>query len=59
VNDQVYRQRANALDQLKARTTAAIVNVVKDMVQRDWQEVDYRWDVYRAIDGSHCHVFLT
>jgi hypothetical protein len=36
-NDQVYSQRANALDELKARITAAIANVTKDMLQRVWQ----------------------
>jgi hypothetical protein len=40
---QVYRQRVNTLDEIKAWITAAIADVTKDMLQRDWEEVDCRW----------------
>jgi hypothetical protein len=53
---QTYIQIVNTLDELKARITAAIANVTRDMLQRAWQEVDY-WDVSRATDGSHCEAF--
>jgi hypothetical protein len=34
VEDQMYSQRCNTLDEPKARITAAIANVTKDMLQR-------------------------
>jgi hypothetical protein len=40
VKDQVYSQKVNTSDELKARITAAIVNVTKDMLQLVWQKVD-------------------
>jgi hypothetical protein len=49
----------NTLDELKAQTTAAIARVTKDMLQRVWQDVDYRWDVCRATDDTHCEVIRT
>jgi hypothetical protein len=53
VKCQVFSQRVNTLDELKAWITAAIANVTKDMLQRVWQEVDY---IYRATDDAHCEV---
>jgi hypothetical protein len=52
-------QRVNTLDKLKARDTAAIANVRKDMLQRVWKELDCRWDVCIATDFAHYEVFHT
>jgi hypothetical protein len=59
VKGQVYSQRVNTLDELKARIIAAIANVTKGMLQRVWHEADYSRDVHRATDGAHCEVFRT
>jgi hypothetical protein len=59
VKGQVYSQRVNmTLDEPKARITAAIADVTKDVLQCVWQEVDSRWawDVCRAKDDAHCVV---
>jgi hypothetical protein len=42
VKDEVYSQIVNTLDELKVLFTAAIANVIMDMLQRVWQEVNYR-----------------
>jgi hypothetical protein len=34
-----------ALDEQKARITAAIANVTEGIILHIWQEVDYRWTV--------------
>lgn len=47
VEDQVYSQSANMLDELKAQITATIADVLKNTLQRVWQEVDYTLDVCR------------
>jgi hypothetical protein len=61
VKDQVYSQRLNTPDELKARITAAVANVTTDMLQRFWHEVDCRcrWDVRRNTDCPHCEAFRT
>jgi hypothetical protein len=59
VEDQVYNERVNMLDELKAWITAATANVTKDMLWHIWQEVDYRWDVCRSTDCTHCEVVFT
>jgi hypothetical protein len=58
--DQVYSQRVNTLDELKARIIAAIVDITKGMLQQCvWQGMDYRWDVRRGSGGVHCEMFHT
>jgi hypothetical protein len=58
---QVCSERINTyvLDDIKAQITAALENITKDMLQHIWQEVDCRWDIFRATDGSHCGVVFT
>jgi hypothetical protein len=48
----------NTVDEIKARISAATANVTEDMLQCNWQEVDYKCDVCRAADGAHCEVFF-
>jgi len=43
----------STLNDLKAWITAAIADVTKNILQRIWQKVNYRWDVNRARDGAH------
>jgi hypothetical protein len=38
---------------LRARITAAIAAIDHDMLQRVWQELDYRLDVCRVTKGAH------
>jgi hypothetical protein len=59
VKDQVHSQRVNMLGDLEAQITAATADITKDTLQRFCQEVDYRWDICRAIEGAHCEVFCT
>jgi len=47
VKDEMYSQRVNMLDELKARITAMVTNHTED----------YRWDIFTASDDTHCEVF--
>jgi hypothetical protein len=58
VKVKVYSQRRICCE-LKAWITATIENVRKDILQHIWQEVDYKWDVCRAKDGTQYEVFHT
>ncbi|PSN48183.1 hypothetical protein C0J52_13869 [Blattella germanica] len=54
IKDKVYRTPIPAnLAQLRHRITAAVQEVTPDMLQRVWQEIDFRWDdqwcSYRAL----------
>ena len=43
---------ANVVE-LRTRITAAVANVMPEMLRSVWQETDYRWEVCRITDGSH------
>ena len=54
LKDQVYVPPLPAnLAELRNRITAAVELVTLDMLQRVWQEIDFRWDVCRMTNGSH------
>ena len=42
-----------SLEELKQRITEVLENVMQDMLQRVWQELDYRLDVCRVTGGAH------
>jgi hypothetical protein len=41
------------LADLKARIIAAVKNIDAPMLTREWQELEYRIDVYRVTRGAH------
>lgn len=42
---------------LKQRITDAIATIDEAMLQRTWQEIEYRLDVLRATNGAHVEVY--
>jgi len=54
VKNQVYVPPLPAsIPELKVRITTAIETTTADMLQRVWNELDYRVDVCRIIKGAH------
>jgi len=45
------------IDDLKQRISNAITIIDEAMLQRTWQEIQYRLDVLRATDGAHIEVY--
>ena len=45
------------VNKLKQRITIALETVAQDMLQRVWEELDYRLDVCRVIGGAHIEHF--
>ena len=41
------------VDELKARITEAVATIDNAMLERVWQELDYRLDVCRVTNGAH------
>lgn len=54
LKDKVYVTPLPAnLAELRNRITATVALVTPDMLQRVWEEIDFRWDVCRMTNGSH------
>jgi hypothetical protein len=45
--------QSSEIDDLKRRITEAVAAVTCDMLQRVWEELDYRFDICRATRGAH------
>ena len=45
------------IDDLKQRISNAITTIDEAMLQRTWQEIEYRLDVLRATNGAHIEVY--
>ena len=37
--------------------TSAIETVTRDMIQKTWQEIEFRLDVSRATNGAHIEMY--
>lgn len=57
VKDIVYRTKIRDISDLKQKITDAIATIDEAMLQRTWQEIEYRLDVLRATNGAHVEVY--
>ena len=57
VKDIVYRTKVRDIDDLKQRISNAITTIDETMLQRTWQEIEYRLDVLHATNGAHIEVY--
>lgn len=53
VKQHVYSERINDINHLKQRITDVIHSVTPDILNRVWEELEYRLDACRATNGSH------
>jgi len=49
----VYAEKIWNIQHLQDRITSAIETVTRDMIQKTWQEIEFRLDVSRATNGAH------
>ena len=49
----MYAEKIRNIQHLQERITSAIETVTRDMVQKTWQEIEFRLDVSRATNGAH------
>ena len=57
VKDIVYRTKVRDITDLKQRISDAIATIDEDMLQRTWQEIEYRLVVLRLTNGTHIEMY--
>jgi hypothetical protein len=57
VKDRAYATRVPDLPTLRDRIRDVIASVIPDMLDRTWQEIEYRLDIILASSGSHVEVY--
>ena len=53
----VYAEKIRNIQQLQERVTSAIETVTRDMIQKTWQETEFRLDVSRATNAAHIGIY--
>jgi len=53
----VYAERIRNIQHLQQRITSAVETVTRDMIQKAWQEIEFRLDVSRATNGAHIEMY--
>ena len=53
----VYAAKIRNIQHLQERITSAIETVTRDMIQKTWQEIEFRLDVSRATNGTHIEMY--
>ena len=57
VKDIMYKTKLQDKDDLKQRISNAMKTINEAMLQRTWQEIEFRLDVLRATNGAHIEVY--
>jgi len=53
----VYAEKIRNIQHLQDRITAAIETVTRGMIQKTLQEIEFRLDISRAINGAHIEMY--
>ena len=53
----VFAEKIRNIQHLQERITSAIETVTRDMIQKTWQEIEFRLDVFRATNGAHIETY--
>ena len=53
----VYAEKIRNIQYLQEMITSAIGTVTRDMIQKTWQEIEFRLDVSRARNGAHIEMY--
>jgi len=57
VKNIVYAEKIRNIQHLQERITSAIETVTRGMIQKTWQEIEFRLDVSRATNGAHIEMY--
>ncbi|PNF41647.1 hypothetical protein B7P43_G07629 [Cryptotermes secundus] len=57
VKDRVFVLSVNDLPDLRVRIRETTATVPMNMLERMWQEIEYRLDIVRATNGAHVEVY--
>jgi len=53
----VYAEKIRNIQHLQDRITSAIETLTRDIIQKTWQEIEFRLDVSRATNGAHIEMY--
>ena len=53
----VYDEKIRNIQNLQERITSATETVTRDMIQKTWQEIEFRLDISRATNGAHIEMY--
>ena len=53
----VYAEKIRNIQHLQERITSAFETVTRDMIQKTWQEIEFRLDVSRATNIAHIEMY--
>ena len=53
----VYSEKIRNIQHLQERITSAIETVTRDMMQKTWQEIEFRLNVPRATNSAHIEMY--
>ena len=53
----VYAEKIRNIQHLQERITSAFETVARDMIQKTWQEIEFRLDVSRATNVAHIEMY--
>ena len=53
----VYAEKIRNVQHLQDRITSAIETVTRDMIQKTWEEMEFRLDVSRTTNGAHIEMY--
>jgi len=53
----VYAEKIRNIQHLQERITSDIETVTRDMIQKTWQEIEFRLDVSRATNGAYIEMY--
>jgi len=57
IKNSVYAEKIRNIQHLQERITSAIETVTRNMIQKTWQEIEFRLDVSRAKNGAHIEMY--
>jgi len=53
----LYAEKIRNIQHLQDRITSATETVTRDMIQKTWQETEFRLDVSRVTNGAHTEMY--
>ena len=57
IKNTVYAEKIRNIQHLQERITSTIETVTRDMIQKTWQEIEFRLDVSRATNVAYIEMY--
>jgi len=57
IKNTVYAEKIRNIQHLQDRNTSAIETVTRDVIQKTWQEIEFRLDVSRSTNGTDIEMY--